>query len=155
MSAKRGMLRLSDQELAGLNLKGSKPAAPKPASKTGVQSMQALGRLPPGTMNKTETRFAEYLAMRSLAGEVLWWKFEGIRLVLAPKTSITIDFAVMVKSGELHMIDVKGSLAILSDDAHAKTKIAAATFPFAFFYAVPRGRTGHEWDVTPVLASDA
>lgn len=141
-------MRMTEQELAGLT---KKPATRKPlAQKTGTQRLQALGRLPKGVMNKTETRFAEYLAMRMLAGDIAWWKFEGIKLSLAPNTSITIDFNVMMSNGELHMIDVKPSKALIADDAHAKTKIAAAMYPFQFFYAIPRGKTGYEWDVSPV-----
>lgn len=145
-------MRLTDQELAGLTVrKGAKPAA---KAKTTTQNMQALGRLPKGVMNKTETRFAEKLAMRVLAGEVVWWKFEGMKFMLAPNTSITPDFNVMLASGELQMIDTKGSLAMLADDAHAKTKIAASMFPFSFFYAIPRGRTGHEWDIKQIGQSE-
>lgn len=149
----RGGLRMTDQDLAGLTVRnGAKLAAPaKP--KTATQNMQALGRLPKGTMNKTETRFEQYLAMLTLSGEVLWHRFEGIKLMLAPNTSITIDFAVMMRSGELHMIDVKGSIAMISEDFKAKAKIAAATYPFRFFTAIPRGRTGHEWDITQIGAS--
>lgn len=150
-------LRMTDQELAGLTARkagatakpGAKAAPPAKAS-NGKQKLQALGRLPKGQLNKTEERYADLLRMRVIAGEVLWWTFEGITLRLAPKTTITIDFAVMMANGELHMIDVKGSLHMLQDDAHAKTKIAADKFPFAFFYAVPRGRTGHEWDLKAV-----
>ena len=145
-------LRLSNQELAGLTGKRAPATAKKPSAASGVQ---ALGRLPAGTMNKTEARFAEHLAMRALAGEVAWWKFESIKLLLAPKTSLTIDFAVMLASGALQMIDVKGSMAMITDDASAKTKIAAAMYPFPFFYAVPRGRTGHNWDIKAVTADDA
>ncbi|MDR1660895.1 MAG: hypothetical protein LBR95_00470 [Azoarcus sp.] len=48
----------------------------------------ALGRLKPGQMNKTE---AEY-ALRQQAGEVLWYRFEGVKLRLA---------AVETRTGEL------------------------------------------------------
>lgn len=146
-------LRMTDQELAGLTARkggATVKAAPATAAPNRKKKLQALGRLPKGVMNKTEERYAELLRMKVLAGEVLWWEFEGMTLRLAPKTTITIDFNVMMASGELHMIDVKGSLHMIEDDAHAKTKIAADKFPFAFFYAVPRGRTGHDWDLKAV-----
>lgn len=145
---------MTDQELAGLTARkgGATVAktAPVAAAPNRKQKLQALGRLPKGVMNKSEERYAQLLALRVIAGEVLWWDFEGMTLRLAPKTTITIDFNVMMANGELHMIDVKGSLHMIEDDAHAKTKIAAAKFPFAFFYAVPRGRTGHDWDLKAV-----
>lgn len=140
---------MTEQELAGLVKKAPvrKAGAAKPTS---TQRMQALGRLPKGTLNKTEKRFADYLAMKQIAGEVLWWRFEGLKLMLAPNTSLTIDFNVMMKNGELHMIDVKGSKAMVTDDFRVKAKVAAATFPFAFFTAIPRGRTGYEWDIEAI-----
>ena len=64
----------------------------KPVSKpkqTATSKMQALGRLPKGHMNKTESTFAQYLDMEKLANKVLWYKFEGIKLMLAANTSIT------------------------------------------------------------------
>ena len=114
-------------------------------SKTGLQ---ALGRLPKGTMNKSETAYAQRLEMQKHAGEVLWYKFEGIRLMLAANTSITVDFAVLPASGVLEMIDVKGSKAIFTDDARAKMKVAAAMYPFVFKVAYPLPqKDGGGWNI--------
>lgn len=145
-------MRMSEQELAGLVKKSPvrSQGATSAVKPTATQRMQALGRLPKGVMNKTESRYAEHLAMRVLAGEVLWWKFEAMKFMLAPNTSLTPDFNVMLSSGALQMIDVKGNLAMVADDAKAKMKVAASQFPFPFFYAVPRGKTGYEWDLTEV-----
>jgi hypothetical protein len=143
-------MRLTELELAGLVKKGPARGKAKAAKSNSAQRLQALGRLPKGQLNKTEQRYADHLAMRVLAGEVLWWKFEGMKFMIAPNTSLTPDFNVMLANGELHMIDTKGSLDIIADDAHAKTKVAASMFPFSFFYAVPRGRTGYEWALTKV-----
>ena len=60
-------------------LKQRKPAA----KQNGTQRMQALGRLKAGQMNKTEERFAQMLELERYAGRVKWWKFEGIKLMLA------------------------------------------------------------------------
>lgn len=46
----------------------------------GVNRAFALGRLKPGTMNKTETAYGAHLALLMAAGEVLWWKFEALKL---------------------------------------------------------------------------
>lgn len=113
----------------------------------------AKGRLPAGAMNRTEEAYALVLRQRLNAGEILWWKFEGIKLRLATNTFLTVDFAVMASDGVLEMHDVKGSMAIYQDDAKAKTKVAAASYPFRFFIAVPRRkRDGGGFDVTEVPA---
>ena len=114
---------------------GKSPIA-KPAA-TPQSRMQALGRLPKGQMNKTETAFSQYLDMQKMANKVLWYKFEGIKLTLAPNTSITVDFAVLPDTGVLEMIDVKGAKALFTDDARAKMKVAAAMYPFIFKVAYP------------------
>lgn len=124
------------------------PAAPKP---TALERMQAKGRLPKGEMNATEKRYAALLDQRRMAGEVLWWKFEAIKLELAPNTSLTVDFAVMLACGTFEMHDVKGSKAIYADDAKVKMKIAANEFPFVFrvAYPIPKAQGGG-WNIEPV-----
>lgn len=121
-----------------------------PPKKTGVQRMQALGRLKTGQMNKTEERFAQWLELERYAGRVLWWKFEGIKLMLAKSTSLTVDFAVLPDTGVLTMIDVKGSKAMVTDDARAKMKIAAELYPFVFKLAYPRPN-GEGWDIEEIV----
>lgn len=112
--------------------------AAKPAKKTGQQKLQALGRMKTGVMNKTEERFAKFLDAQKMTGAVQWWKFEAIKLILAPNTSITFDFALLPEDGVLTLIDVKGSKAIVTDDFKAKAKVAADMFPFVFKVAYPR-----------------
>lgn len=113
------------------------------------KDVRALGRLPAGTMNDTEARYDAHLTSLRLSGEVLWHRFEAIKLQLAPKTSLTVDFAVLPASGVLELHDVKGSLAIYADDAKAKMKIAAAMFPFVFKIVVPLPRRGG-WEIIDV-----
>ena len=86
------------------------------------QKMLALGRLKAGQMNKTEQAYADYLEQRKRMGEVLWYKFEGIKLRLADNTFYTPDFAVMGVGGELSMHEVKG---FWQDDAKVKIKARA------------------------------
>ena len=130
--------------------RNQKPAA-KAKQADGGKRMQALGRLPKGTMNKTETAFSQHLEMLKHTGEVLWYKFEAIKLILAPNTSITVDFAVRLTTGDLEMIDVKGSKAIFTDDARAKMKVAAAMFPFVFkvAYPIPQ-KEGGGWHIEEI-----
>ncbi len=89
----------------------------------------ALGRLPVGALNKSEVAYQGELERRKGLGEILWYRFEGIKLRLADNTFLTIDFAVMMADGTLEMHEVKGWW---HDDAKAKTKIAASMYPFRF-----------------------
>ena len=89
----------------------------------------ALGRLRTGQMNKTEAEYAELLERRKWAGEVAWYKFEGVKLRLADNTFYPPDFAVMLATGEFQLHEVKG---YWQDDARVKIKIAADLYPFEF-----------------------
>ena len=92
-------------------------------------SIQALGRLKTGAMNQTERAYANLLEMRKHAGEVAWYRFEGMKFRLADNTFYTPDFAVMLADGQLEMHEVKG---FWTDDARVKIKIAADQYPVAF-----------------------
>lgn len=107
----------------------------------------ALGRIAPNTMNKTEAAYARHLDDEKAAGRVLWWMYEAFNLRLAPRCFLLVDFAVMTSDYALQMHDVKGALAMITDDAKVKMKVAAAMYPFPFFYAV-RGK--REWALTEV-----
>lgn len=72
------------------------------------KTLQALGRLKAGQMNKTETAYAQELELRKRYGEIAWFRFEGIKLRLADNTFYTPDFAVMLANGQLEMHEVKG-----------------------------------------------
>lgn len=105
----------------------------------------ALGRLKTGERNKTEQAYEDYLAAKQIAGSVLWFKFEGVKLRLADKTFYTPDYAVMLASGQMEMHEVKG---FWQDDARAKIKIAAEMYPFRFLAAKPRAKKdGGGWEI--------
>lgn len=89
----------------------------------------ALGRLKTGAMNKTEAAYAEALKNRQMTGDVLWFKFEGVKLRLADNTFYSPDFAVMLADGQMEMHEVKG---FMTDDANVKIKVAADMYPFRF-----------------------
>ena len=112
---------------------------------TQQRALQALGRLKVGTMNKTEAAYAATLDARRHAGEVAWYKFEGVKLRLADNTFYTPDFAVMLADGALEMHEVKG---FWQDDARAKIKIAADLFPVRFVAVrvIPK-KEGGGWGV--------
>jgi hypothetical protein len=89
----------------------------------------ALGRLKQGKRNKTEVEYEAFLKQRQMAGEIVWYAFEGVKLRLADKTFYTPDFAVMRSDGLIEMHEVKG---YWMDDARVKIKVAAEQFPFRF-----------------------
>jgi hypothetical protein len=98
----------------------------------------------PGRMNKTEQRYAEHLFLLQRDGAIKWYKFEGIKLKLAPKTFYMPDFAVIRNDGALEFHEVKGHW---EDDAKVKIKVAAELFPCFRFFAIKPGRNGwHEYE---------
>lgn len=103
----------------------------------GKHSFQALGRLPKGQMNKTEAAYeAEVLKPALMAGDVLWYRFEGVKLRLADGTFYTPDFAVLNRTGLVECREIKGWW---TDDARVKIKVAADQYPFEFT-AIRKGK---------------
>lgn len=97
----------------------------------------ALGRLKAGAMNKTEAAYGQHLELLKRAGEVIWYRFEGIKLRLADLTFYTPDYAVMVASGQMEIHEVKG---FWEDDAKVKIKVAAEMYPFKFLAVKVRSK---------------
>lgn len=113
--------------------------------------MYALGRLKTGQMNKTEAAYAAHLEARRRAGEIAWFKFEGVKLRLADNTFYSPDFAVMGADGVLEMHEVKGSLNYIQEDAKVKIKVAAEMYPFQFILVAPKPKKeGGGWDVKEI-----
>lgn len=107
--------------------------------------LYALGRLKKGQLNKTEQSYQDHLELLMRAGEILWYKFEGLTFKLADNLRYTPDFIVMNKSGELEAIEVKSWWV---GDAKAKIKMASESFPIKFtaVYAKPK-KDGGGWKV--------
>jgi hypothetical protein len=129
----------------GAKVVGGIPEVPtnSPPS-TAKQRLQALGRLPTGTMNRTEAAYAALLEQGRMSGTVAWWKFEGVKLRLADSTFYTPDFNVMMFDGLLAMIEVKGHWA---DDARVKIKVAASIYPFRFVAVKAKAKSaGGGWE---------
>ena len=97
----------------------------------------ALGRLKQGQMNETERLYGGILFARQQAGEVLWYRFEGLKLRLADNTFYTPDFAVMAADGVMECHEVKGHW---QDDARVKIKVAAQMYPFRFIAVRKRSK---------------
>lgn len=105
----------------------------------------ALGRMKAGQQNKTEAAYEATLRAREVAGEIVWYRFEGLKLRLADSTFYTPDYAVMLASGQIECHEVKGRWM---DDARAKIKIAAEMYPFRFLAVFARAKKdGGGWDV--------
>lgn len=101
----------------------------------------ALGRLKSGERNKLEQAYESHLEQLKQAGEIQWYKFEGITLKLANDTRFTPDFLVLLANGELECHECK---SIWRDDAKIKIRVAAELFPFRFVavYAKPKKEGG-------------
>ena len=110
-----------------------------------IRKMQALGRLKAGQMNKTEAAYAQHLEARKAVGEILWYRFEGVKLRLADNTFYSPDFVVMLADGSLECHEVKG---FWQDDARVKIKVAADQYPMRFIAVKVRAKkNGGGWDV--------
>lgn len=106
----------------------------------------------PGEMNKTEAAYDKFLAGELAAGRIAWYRFEAIKLRLADRTFLTVDFAVLpVDGGILELHDAKGSPFAVAEDAKVKMKWAAQDYPFIFKLAFPRKvKDGGGWDIEEV-----
>jgi hypothetical protein len=80
-------------------------------------------------MNKLERDYAGYLEGLKIAGRVIWYEFDAVKLRLAHATFYTPDFLVMFADDTLEVHEVKGHW---EDDARVKIKVAADKFPFRF-----------------------
>ena len=111
----------------------------------GASGLLALGRLKTGERNKTEALYETMLEDMRVAGDVLWYRFEGVKLRLADNTFYTPDFAVMLSTGVMEMHEVKG---FWQDDARVKIKVAADLYPFRFIAARPLSKKdGGGWQI--------
>jgi hypothetical protein len=93
------------------------------------RKVYALGRLKTGVMNRTEEAYSKTLNDYLHAGQILWWKFEGLKFRLADNTFYTPDFVVMAPDGQIELHEVKG---FWIGDAKVKIKVASDQYPFRF-----------------------
>lgn len=107
---------------------------------------RTLGRLPAGKANKTEAAYGDFLELRKRAGEVLWYKFEGMKFKLADNTFYTPDYPVLLADYTMEMHEIKG---FMTEDANVKIKIAADLYPFKFII-VRKGKTPTSWTLSEV-----
>jgi len=86
----------------------------------------------PGEMNLTESKYADMLEARKLAGEIQTWEFERYTFKLADDTRYTPDFAILFANGSMEFIDAKGGGPI-DPKSLVKVKCAAERFPQFLF----------------------
>lgn len=101
-----------------------------------------------GVMNKTEARYAQYLDTRVAAGEVVSWKFESVKIRLAKRTWLTIDFFVWMPNGSVELHEVKGRKGnryYATEDSKLKVKFAAEEYPLWIVWIVWPAKIGG-WD---------
>jgi hypothetical protein len=101
-----------------------------------------------GKMNNLEARYAAHLELRKTAGEILDYRFEPMKLRLAPSTFFDIDFLVVQaddqgKFGSVELHEVKGGH--WEDDARVKIKVAAPMFPWWRFRGVQWDKEVKDW----------
>ena len=89
---------------------------------------QAKGRLPKGSMNKTEAAYAEELERLRLAGEIIGWKFHPMRIRLADNTYYEVDFLTLDADLTLTIRETKGGFT--SDKGQIKIKLCAEVLPW-------------------------
>ena len=103
------------------------------------QSFQALGRKRDG-MNKTEAAHASDLEMRKRIGEIIDYRWEPLRLKLAPDCTYEPDFMVLMADQTIQIHEVKG--AFITDDGMVKARVAAQMFPWFTFLMFQYDRKG-------------
>ena len=114
---------------------------PKPPQTGQIQAEKLSKR----GMNKTETRYAQDLELRKRAGAILWYRFEGFTLKLAPGARFTPDFAVLRLGGWLEFHEIKG---FFREAAKVRIKVAADLYPFKFIAVrAVKQRDGGGWSV--------
>lgn len=110
--------------------------------------LYALGRLKSGQMNKTESKYSQYLETLKRIGEIQAWWFEPIKLRIADNACFyTPDFMVLKSDGVVELHEVKGAAAIFTDDAKVKVKVASSKFPFKIVVVFPQKGGGWKYDV--------
>ncbi len=89
----------------------------------------ARGRKPKNGMNKLEASYGAYLDVLKHSGDVLWWRFQPLKLRLADGAYFTPDFGVLMSNLAFELHETKG---FWREAARVRIKIAAEQFPFKF-----------------------
>ena len=95
------------------------------------------GRTKRGEMNKLESAYAlEVLEARRLAGEIIGYKYEAMKLRLAKGAWWTPDFVIFNLDGTIEFAEIKGFWRQAGRQA---IKVAAELHPFKFVAVQKKG----------------
>jgi hypothetical protein len=99
-----------------------------------------------GQMNAGEAEYASHLELRKIAGEIVWYAFESVTLILEDPKDTTVriaftpDFIVISSTGAKEAHEIKGNRkangrvkAFMRDDARVKLAWARQRFPWIAF----------------------
>jgi hypothetical protein len=122
-------MNITSQSLraAGVAIRGQQPAA-------------ATTRSARRGMNGTEAAYAAHLGMRQLAGEIVGWKFEAVKLRLADGAFYKPDFLILFSDGRIEFVETKGGL--WREAARVRFRVARELFSPIVFRAIRKGEGG-------------
>jgi hypothetical protein len=100
--------------------------------------------------SRVEKQFAEFGAERVRNGPLQRCDYEPVTLRIGERCTFTPDFRLVLKNGDIQLIEVKGRMAdgkpYVRDKAMNKLKAAAVLHPmWAFFLVWPDGSGGWNW----------
>jgi hypothetical protein len=99
-------------------------------------------------LNQLEKDYLKLLELRKAAGEIQEFWIKGMKLTLAPNTTLTVDFFVLTNDDILEAHETKG---FMEEDANVKLKVAAKLWPFRFYVIRKKlKRDGGGWDIREV-----
>lgn len=111
-------------------------------------SAKPTGRLPaPKGLNKTEESYSQHLRLLHLAGDILWWGFEAMKVRIGKNCYFSPDFLVMYADSRLELHDTKGRKGktyYAEDDSIVKARATSANFPLPMFFVFRR--SDGEWE---------
>lgn len=119
-------LRMSPEQFAEASRRAKKGS--NSLNQTGAERFRALGRLPKGKMNKTETAYSQRLEAERLMGKIIGWKFHPMRVRLADNTYYEVDFLVLHDDMTLAIHETKGGF--VTDKGQMKIKLCAEVMPW-------------------------
>ena len=93
-------------------------------------------------MNGLEKKYAAYLDIRKVTGEILDWRFEPLKLKLAPAMFYNPDFLLLMPDRTVELHECKGWL---EDDAAVKIKVAREMFAEIFTIVLVRMDKNKQW----------
>lgn len=101
-------------------------------------------------MNKTEAAYAAHLELRRIAGEILSWKFNCVRLKIATGKKAAWykgDFFVeLIDILGRQVFEVHETKGFWREAARVRIKVAAGLYPYFRFVAVERKGGGWEFE---------